>query len=294
MAPRLKISVAQFQPQPCDPEANFNVACSKIRAASVEHSCHIVVLPEYHLTSWAPEHPNFKESCQDAEAYLPRYQELAKELNIHIVPGTIIVQPPGEPAEMRNMAYLIAAGTGDILMSYQKRNLWHPERGVLTAGPPRPHEAFDLPIQGTDDIVRVGLLICWDFAFPEAFRELTILGGAELVIVPAWWHLQEVDVQVRTLNPDSEIAFLDGVAVARAFENTCAVALCNAFGRSQVTMPILGRVGELGPEEGEVVCEIDFQILRYAEKAYKVREDASRRYTGESEVPDLHPGVEER
>jgi len=71
--------------------------------------------------------------------------------------------------------------------------------------------------------------------------------------------------------------FLDGVAVARAFENTCAVAISNAFGRSQAVMPIVGRLGVLGiEEEGEVVCEVDFETLRVAEETYKVRKDVSQ------------------
>jgi len=175
------------------------------------------------------------------------------------------------------MAYLLAAGTGKILASYQKRNLWHPERGILTPGVKSPHTAFDLPIPGTDVNVRAGLLICWDLAFPEAFRELAVRGGAEIVIVPAWWHITEVDPAVKKLNPDSEAVFLDGVAVARAFENTCAVAISNAFGRSQAVMPIVGRLGVLGiEEEGEVVCEVDFETLRVAEETYKVRKDVSQ------------------
>lgn len=38
---------------------------------------------------------------------------------------------------------------------------------------------FDTPIG------KVGLLICWDLAFPEAFREL-VAKGAEVVIIPTF------------------------------------------------------------------------------------------------------------
>jgi hypothetical protein len=77
-------------------------------------------------------------------AYVPRYQTLARELSIYIVPGTIVkpVEPIMSPApgqyindkakasrplvtELRNMAYFITASTGDILSTYQKKNLWY-------------------------------------------------------------------------------------------------------------------------------------------------------------------------
>jgi predicted amidohydrolase len=248
------------------------------------------VLPEYHLTSWVPEHPDFIAFCTKSLAYLPRYQALARELNIHIVPGTIVepVEPitsaaaPGmslndntEPlvTELRNMAYFIAASTGDILSTYQKKNLWYLERGILTAGRSSPHKTFDVPLPSGGGTIRVGLLICWDLAFPEAFREL-VADGAQLIVIPAYWHLTKINPKILALNLKSEVAFLDSVTVARAYENTCAVAFCNAFGQSQVAMPILGSLGKLGVEENDmIISEVDIDVLRVAEEHYKVRAD---------------------
>jgi apolipoprotein N-acyltransferase len=51
-----------------------------------------------------------------------------------------------------------------------------PEREHLTSSGRDVHEVFDTPIG------KVGLLICWDLAFPEAFREL-IAGGAKIMYV---------------------------------------------------------------------------------------------------------------
>jgi predicted amidohydrolase len=184
------------------------------------------------------------------------------------------------------MTYLLGAGSGAILASYQKRNLWHPERGVLTpgGGGPKtttttttttpPHTAFDLPIPGTAATVRTGLLVCWDLAFPEPFRLLACRQGAELILVPAFWHIARVDPGVLAINRDSEAAFLDAAVVARAYENTCAVVLCNALGRSQVAVPIGGCLGALGVgEEGRLEREVDFGVVRFAEGIYKVRAD---------------------
>ncbi|KAK0629223.1 putative chaperone binding protein [Bombardia bombarda] len=285
---------------------NYAKAESYIRKAA-EQGAHLAVLPEYHLTSWCPDHPDFVSASAESATYLARYQALAKELDINIVPGTICEVHPApdnttqddnlavqnnSPVEIRNMAYWLAASTGAIAGAYQKKNLWHPERPFLTAGAAHtPHTAFDTPLtypsassptasndtddgKGKERPIRAGLLICWDLAFPEAFRAL-IADGADLIVVPAWWQLTDVDAVARALNPDCEKLFLEAAAVARAFENTCAVVFCNAGGVSQVTVPILGALGGtagVASEEMRVV-EVDFDVLRVAEGNYKVRQD---------------------
>ncbi|KAI9867005.1 MAG: hypothetical protein M1813_000403 [Trichoglossum hirsutum] len=290
VAPAFKIALIQFQAKPLSPEENFAKAATNIRSAASQGS-QLAVLPEYHLTSWVPERPDFAASCAESVAYLPRYQALARELNIHIVPGTII-EPvkhvrsaaPGTSidgeaeasnplvTELRNMTCFIAASTGDILSTYQKKNLWYLERGILTAGRHTPHKAFDVPLPG-NGTMRVGMLICWDLAFPEAFREL-VADGAQLIVVPSYWHINEIDPKVLALNMKSEVAFLDSVTVARAYENTCAVAFCNSWGESQVAMPILGCLGKLGVEEDDmIISEVDLNVLEVAEEHYKVRAD---------------------
>ncbi|KAH0496014.1 hypothetical protein TgHK011_009535 [Trichoderma gracile] len=290
MVPTLRVALVQFQAKPLCVSENFKRAASEIRSAAAQGN-HLVVLPEYHLTSWVPEDPTFAEACAASATYLHQYQELARVLNIHIVPGTVvepvIIQPsdtitaeqnvkPGDPIiELHNKTYFIAATTGEILGTYTKKNLWHVERGVLTADKKSPHKAFDVPLPGSSHVVRVGLLICWDLAFPEALRQLTA-DGAKVVIVPAYWHINEVNPKLLALNPGSEAVFLDSVTVARAYENTCAVAFCNAWGHSQVAMPVLGSLGKLGAEkEGCIISEVDLDTLEVAESHYKVREDIS-------------------
>lgn len=76
------------------------------------------------------------------------------------------------------------------------------------------HEVFDTPIG------KVGLLICWDLAFPEAFREL-IANGAKIIIIPTFWKHTDCSEAGLKLNPSAEGLFLDSMLTARAFENTC-------------------------------------------------------------------------
>jgi predicted amidohydrolase len=177
------------------------------------------------------------------------------------------------------MAYWIAASSGALIGSYQKKNLWHSERPHLTAGLSQPrHVAFDTPLTWEDGTpVRAGMLICWDLCFPEAFREL-LLDGAELVVVPSFWlcDMSELDEDRRGMNPDCEKLFMNSVLVARAFENECVVAYCNVGGLSQVTAPVYGCVGgsPLGiNEEVMKVVEVDFGAVKVLEREYKVRKD---------------------
>ncbi|TVY85072.1 Hydrolase MtnU [Lachnellula suecica] len=238
-------------------EANHSKAVEFIREAAAQ-SCDLAVLPEYHLTNYA-------------------YCALAAELHINIVPGTI-VETHGDT--LTNVAYFISS-TGAILSSYTKKNLWHPERPHLTSSTHDRHEAFDTPLG------KVGMLICWDLAFPEAFREL-IAGGAKTIIIPTFWNLSDCNDAGLKANPRAEALFLESTLVARAFENTCMVVFANAggprgkvtkgsyAGLSQVAVPFVGALGKMGDEEGMSVVEVDMQILEDAESNYKVREDMGR------------------
>jgi predicted amidohydrolase len=257
-------------------EANHTKACDFIRTAASQ-GAHLAVLPEYHLTNWVPSDPLFPTLCAQSKKYLDAYCALAAELNINIVPGTIVEQL--DDKSLVNIAYFIS-NTGAILSSYQKKNLWHPERPHLTSSKHEPHEAFDTLLG------KAGMLICWDLAFPEAFREL-IAGGAKIIIIPTFWTLSDCTEAGLAHNPLSEALFLESMVVARTFENTCAVVFVNAGGArdgktgsyaglSQVAVPFKGALGKLGPEEGMSVVEVDMQILEDAEDNYKVREDMGR------------------
>lgn len=224
--PTHRVAVIQMHPKPMQLEANFERAADYIRAAARQHA-HLAVLPEYHLLNWVPTDPKFNEACSQWQTYLQKYQDLAKECNINVVPGTIIeLHDAGTPRErLLNVAYFIS-NTGEILGKYVKKNLWGSiERDHLTSSTHAPHEVFDTPLG------KVGLLICWDLAFPEAFREL-IDQGAKLIIIPTFWTLNDCSEDGRAINPTSEVLFIDSILTARCFENTCGKVLHHNFVKS--------------------------------------------------------------
>lgn len=190
---KYKIAVIQLYPKPMQPDKNFDKAADYIRSAAAQ-KCDLAVLPEYHLTNWLPKHEKFVDMCKDWKRYLQQYQALAKECNICIVPGTIVQirdkegdafdhrenHLDGKPSnDLENVAYFID-NKGEIAGKYVKKNLWGPtEREHLTSSGREEHVAFDTPLG------KCGMLICWDLAFPEAFREL-IVQGAKIIILPTF------------------------------------------------------------------------------------------------------------
>lgn len=265
------------------------------------------------MSGWTPEDERFAKVAQTAYEYVPRYQELAKELKINIVPGTIVTVDPNSPPPtasngttgdsvkppiLLNIAPFISY-TGELLGSYTKANLWIPERTVLTSGPAsvrattksehqhisteegpppqtNPHAVIETPLGP------VGMVICWDLAFPEACRAL-VRQGARLIIIPTFWTRDDLTPEARAYGPDVDTMFLENALVTRSFENTCAIVFCNVggpkeegyAGLSRVVLPLVGKVpGSFDDgEAGMRVVECDMRTVDVAEENYKIRED---------------------
>lgn len=260
-------------------DENFATAERFIRDAA-SRKCSLVVLPEYHLTSWVLSDENFRRASKYSETFVARYQDLARGLSINIVPGTICYSASdednetGSAARLINVAHFIEADTGVLRSSYQKRNLWHTEQGDLMPGsePPR---AFDTKFRDSSgQVIRAGMLICWDLAFPEAFRSL-LADGAHMVIIPSFWFAEDAGSEGLALNGNSEKLFLESAVALRAFENIMVVVFCNAGGFSGVGVPFLGRLGTSDEGEGLQVIDVDLDIVKKAEDNYRIRHDLS-------------------
>lgn len=107
-------------------EHNFKKAANFIRSAAAQ-GAELAVLPEYHLTNWKPKEPGFIELCEQWQTYLRKYQDLAKECQICIVPGTIVETHNDEEKEedkLLNVCYFIDH-EGNIAGKYVKKNLWY-------------------------------------------------------------------------------------------------------------------------------------------------------------------------
>ncbi|KZL68173.1 carbon-nitrogen hydrolase [Colletotrichum incanum] len=296
-----KVALIQTCPKALDAEHNFVHASKQIRLAATQGAS-LAVLPEYHLTGWMPDEPSFALSAEDACHFQKQYQQLAAELHINICAGTIVSHAPDNRQSgtndakskptLLNTSYFIDHD-GQLLGAYTKTNLWIPERSHLTSsiqyahkmdvdeGTPAtgPHQVFDTPFGP------VGILVCWDLAFPEAFRHL-VLAGAKIIIMPSYWTLSDMSKEGLEYNANCERLFVETTLTTRAFENTAALIYCNAtgpaeqgfFGCSQVALPIVGKVpgSFTDGEEGMRLVDVDMRLVEIAERNYQIRKDLKR------------------
>lgn len=230
---QLSIAIVQFAVIPSKPIQNIERMEEFIQKAA-KKGAQLVVFPEDAVCGPLLGQTAFVAS---APAYLKHFQTLAVKYGVDLVPGSWTVQ---DGTLLYNTAYYINKD-GTVAGSYSKINLWGTEKAAITPGAgvsvfPTAHGM-------------VGLIICWDIAFPLLFADMNAL-GVELVISPTYWSFTRPADDVAEV-VDDEILLIDSLCTTRAFENNILFAYCNAAGdlrtegidavlsgRSQVTHPL--------------------------------------------------------
>ncbi len=148
-------------------------------------SADLAVLPEdiLRLGGLIREHHR-AAFCREAVARaldrtLERMGAVCRQFKMGIILGTATYR--------RNSFYntaMILDRAGNIVACYDKTHLPETEKGTYEPGSSLP--VFETPFG------RIGLLICWDMAFPEPFGILA-MKGAELVAHPTFGHWDEAD-----------------------------------------------------------------------------------------------------
>jgi predicted amidohydrolase len=270
---KINIAVVQFKINQFLPETNLKKAEIFIKKAA-DQNAKIIVFPEDFITGPTMGNDEFVDHKRLFVAY---FQKLAKKYKIDIVPGSIIEK---ENTGIYNVTYYIDS-KGKIKSRYKKINLWLPERKYLTPG-------NQISVFNTK-YGKIGLIICWDLIFPEIFRKM-VKKGANIIICPSHWSAGDAGKGIKE-DANAEIKSVDSICVARAFENEIIFVFCNAagefkynkikdslIGHSQITIPFKGAIKKLSHNKEEMfIQEIDTNILKIAETAYKIRKDLKNR-----------------
>lgn len=170
-ARRVKIATIHYRPQNSTPTKNLDLFKTYIERAG-EAGADIVCLPEGITIVGTGK--NYLEVSEPVPGHTTQFLgDLAKKHHMYIVAGLY----EKEGAVLYNTAVLLDR-TGALFGTYRKVCLPREEiEGGITPG-----ENF--PVFDTD-FGRIGLMICWDLAFPEPARMLA-LKGAEVIFMPIW------------------------------------------------------------------------------------------------------------
>lgn len=224
-------------------EENYEHAEKFIREAASK-GAEIIVLPEMWNTGYALEKLDELADVngERTKAFL---SNLAKELDVHIVGGSVSVK---RDDKFYNTMYTFNKN-GELVGEYSKAHLFRlmDEHLYLEAG-----SEMNRFVLG--DIEAAGV-ICYDIRFPEWLRSHA-LAGAKVLFVPAQWPTPRIDHWKTLLQ-------------ARAIENQCFVIAVNRIarkvenfnGQSMIIQP-WGEVLWTGAEDEELaIIDVDFSIV---------------------------------
>lgn len=241
----VKVAFGQMYPKLLEPEENYSKAEALIESASSE-GAKLIVLPELFDTGYNFES---REEVESVAQPIPNGKttqfliRMAKKHRIFIVAGTAERDSLGR---FYNSAVVV--GPSGYIGRYRKIHLFAREKEFFEPGN-LGFQVFNL------GFARVGVMICFDWFFPESARTLA-LKGAEIIAHPANLVMPYAPraMPIRALENRVYTITADRVGVERGLR---------FIGRSQINSPRAETLVE-GSEEGEEVgiAEIDLSLAR--------------------------------
>jgi predicted amidohydrolase len=197
----MKIGYFQFNPVFGAKYTNIKKVSQKLQDKML--NCDLMVLPEFFNTGYnfisKKEVQNLSEKIPEGET-TQALMSIAKNKNMFIVAGL----PEKEKNYCFNSACIV--GPDGFIAKYQKIHLFFREKLFFTTGKIKLNP---IDIKKT----KVGVLICFDWIFPEAMRTLA-LKGAQIIAHPT----------------NLVLSFYQSASITRAIENRLFIVLANRWG----------------------------------------------------------------
>jgi omega-amidase len=254
------VAIAQFHPRLAESDKNLTRIGEIIDHICAAQNVNLIVLPELVTTGYecgvkftelAEPIPGF--TVEDLGARAERYQT-------HIAFGMVIKH------KVESVVYdgaVLISPDGEVTGQYHKVHLRPEERPIFRGG-------YKFPTFETS-FGKIGLLLGWDVAFPEAARAMAI-DGAELIAIPANWE-------------NSTIAEWKTYLQARALENSVFIAGANRIGE-EYTYSFGGESAVIGPR-GETYAHVGRDENDRPKEAYaiaKIDLDLVKKYREELQI----------
>lgn len=237
----MKTGFIQFDPTFGEVEKNIERAARLIEPLDAD----LIVLPEFFNTGYLI---TSRQEAQDLAEVIPDGRttralcDIARRKNMHLVGG--LIEKDGD--RLYNAAILVSPR--GHLATYRKVHLFNEETLWFSPGD-RGFEVYDI------GLCRLGIMICFDWIFPESMRALA-LKGAEIICHPT----------------NLVLPFCQDAMITRCLENRVFAVTSNRTGieqrggktfrytgRSQITGPaanILYRAGADTEETGIVNMDV--------------------------------------
>jgi predicted amidohydrolase len=166
----MEVAIVQFEPVFGDIEANIRQLDDLLMQAA---TCKLIVLPElassgYNFADKA-EALKYSEEISDSR-FIDFLEQKASEMGCHIVAGM------NERDGDRFFNSSVLVGPEGLMGVYRKLHLFAGEKKIFTPGD-LGVEVYQTPIG------KIGMLICFDWMFPEVWRMMA-LKGAQIVCHP--------------------------------------------------------------------------------------------------------------
>ncbi|MDD2228226.1 MAG: beta-ureidopropionase [Candidatus Cloacimonetes bacterium] len=252
----MRVTVVQFQPKLLAVKENV----ARLVAILDKIDSDLVVLPELvtsgYLFSSMKELEKIAESVPGGDSF-KRLAKVAKERNFSIVYGF----PEKCGDKVFNSSVLINPDGG--YNTYRKVHLFDREKLFFDAG----DKGFMVHKAKND--VKIGMMICFDWQFPEATRTLA-LAGAQIICHPANLVLPWCQDAMKLRSLENRVF---SVTANRIGKETIADAELSFTGGSQILSPLGEILVRFGAEE-ENVATIEIDETKALDKSISERNDA--------------------
>lgn len=258
----IRVSCIQLQPRLGDKEYNISKMESYIKKTMSDYpDTKLIVLPELITSGYEGTANQFQDMAErlDSGESIKRIGTLAAEYEVYIVYGF-----PERDSVFNDILYnsaVLIDKHGHPLGTYRKVHPFASEKMWCRAG-------CEYPVFNTD-IGKLGIMICWDTAFPEVARTYALKGADLLIVSTNWEDPYEEDWDPSSINSHEED--WDLMTRARAFDNTLHLAAANRIGDDGKTLSFFGRSKIISPtgkeitalnerKEGIISAEIDLSL----------------------------------
>lgn len=236
-----RVGIVQFNPV----RKNIHQNLGTIKKLIAGIKADLLVLPELANSGYLYESPDaltpYAEPNDGSGPFLTALQDIAKSTSGVLISGY------AERAKGHLFNSAVAVSGNEILQNYRKTHLFDHEKLLFSPG----DTGFSL-FQINE--VKVGMMICFDWIFPESARTLSIL-GAQIIAHPA----------------NLVLPFCQDAMITRSIENHIYTITANRIGqeklrktelkftgKSQITSPF-GKVLYQGPQNKTAIHTMEIE-----------------------------------